>query len=190
MPTPPERARRRPVRRYDPQDKRARLIAAAAVVIGERGLAGATVPLISRRAGVSRGLIHYHFPNMAALVHAAAQQHYAEWLAALQTAAQAAPDRTGVAVEAVATARALVAQAPAFWAARAAFVASAPHDPTLAEILAAGDRDAAQLIGPCDVLVCGFATRPAARRLEAADWEELERAAVAVTRGWRRAAAV
>lgn len=187
MPPEPRRAASR--RRYDPRAKVARLVEAAASVIGERGIAGATVPLITARAGVSRGLIHYHFPNLAALVREAARQHCAEWVRTLESVVAQAGDADALAREAVAVTRALVAQSPVFWSLRAALRAQAQHDPALAEIMSAGDRAAAQFIGPLDALLCGFAVRPEAQALEPQAWATVERGAVALARQWRDVAA-
>ncbi|TRV73184.1 TetR/AcrR family transcriptional regulator [Streptomyces sp. 130] len=53
------------------------LISAAAEVFGADGYAMATLPVISGRAGVSSGALHFHFPNkdaLAAAVESAAAQ--------------------------------------------------------------------------------------------------------------------
>ncbi|WP_328904737.1 TetR/AcrR family transcriptional regulator (plasmid) [Streptomyces sp. NBC_00441] len=46
------------------------LISAAAEVFGADGYAMATLPVISGRAGVSSGALHFHFPNKDALASA------------------------------------------------------------------------------------------------------------------------
>lgn len=43
--------------------KKERLLAAAKAVMAQRGFANTTVSLVAEQAGVSRGLIHYHFSN-------------------------------------------------------------------------------------------------------------------------------
>ena len=174
---------RRARARYDPEAKIARLIGAAAIEIGERGIAGATVPRIAARARVSRGLVHYHFANTAALVHAVARAHCAEWVDVLRTAAAASPDGPALAREVVGAARALVGQHPTFWALRAALVAGAHLDVQLAEILGAAHREGARLIGPLDALVCGFAVRPAAGTLDDPSWAVIEQAAIQLAAG-------
>jgi len=53
---------------------RARLIEAAAGLIGERGWAGVSTRLVAERAGVAPGLVHYHYSSLQALLGEAALQ--------------------------------------------------------------------------------------------------------------------
>lgn len=53
-------------------DARDRILQAARAVVTERGPAGATFEVIAERAGVSRGLVHYHFKRKDALFVAVA----------------------------------------------------------------------------------------------------------------------
>ncbi|MFJ9034946.1 TetR family transcriptional regulator, partial [Streptomyces sp. NPDC102274] len=46
------------------------LIRAAAEVFAEEGVALASISMISRRAGVSNGALHFHFESKKALAHA------------------------------------------------------------------------------------------------------------------------
>src|SRR5687767_4734729 len=56
---------------------RTRLLDAAVAVLLERGYAGASLPAICERAGLSRGAQLHHFPTKAALM-AAAVEHLFE----------------------------------------------------------------------------------------------------------------
>lgn len=67
------------------------LISAAAEVFGTDGYAMATLPAISRRAGVSSGALHFHFPNKDALA-AAVESAAAESVRALTEECTAAAD--------------------------------------------------------------------------------------------------
>ena len=60
MPRFPVR-RARPVRRRDPEDKRQRILAAAARFLGEEGYEAMTAARVAAAAGVSEGLIFHHF---------------------------------------------------------------------------------------------------------------------------------
>ena len=60
MPHPPVR-RARSVRRRDPEDKRQRILAAAARLLGEEGYQAMTAARVAAAAGVSEGLIFHHF---------------------------------------------------------------------------------------------------------------------------------
>ncbi len=53
-----------------PQVVRARLLAEANLIVVERGLAGLSLDLVARRAGVSKGGLIHHFPSRQALVDA------------------------------------------------------------------------------------------------------------------------
>jgi len=54
----------------DPQTTRDRLIAAAFRVVAREGLDAASVKMIAADAGLTPGLLHYHFPNKGALLEA------------------------------------------------------------------------------------------------------------------------
>jgi AcrR family transcriptional regulator len=62
MPTSAERGR----------EVRARLLAAAAALIAERGWSAVTTRTLAERAGVGPGLVHYHFTSLQALLTDAA----------------------------------------------------------------------------------------------------------------------
>ncbi|GAB3484952.1 TetR/AcrR family transcriptional regulator [Nocardiopsis coralliicola] len=53
---------------------RARLLAAAAALIGERGWGAVSTRSVAERAGVAPGLVHYHFASLQALLRTAALQ--------------------------------------------------------------------------------------------------------------------
>ena len=53
---------------------RERLIAAAFVVVAREGLEAASVKVIAAEAGITAGLLHYHFPTKDALLEAALRQ--------------------------------------------------------------------------------------------------------------------
>ena len=63
-PRPPRGGRRRSPRwRRLPEERPRQILDAALEVFGERGLAGAKLDEIARRAGVSKGTIYLYFPN-------------------------------------------------------------------------------------------------------------------------------
>ncbi|OKI92112.1 hypothetical protein AMK18_33145 [Streptomyces sp. CB01249] len=66
------------------------LISAAAEVFGADGYAMATLPVISGRAGVSSGALHFHFPNKDALATAVEDAAAAAALALTEEAARTA----------------------------------------------------------------------------------------------------
>ncbi len=47
----------------DPEEKAQRILDAARTVLAEKGFSGATISLVAKEAGVSRGLLHYYFKN-------------------------------------------------------------------------------------------------------------------------------
>ena len=56
-----------PKRRRDPEGRPQQILEAAFVEFGERGLAGARLDDIAKRAGVAKGTIYLYFPNKEAL---------------------------------------------------------------------------------------------------------------------------
>ena len=64
-PAPPKRPARQPEPRWRrlPEERPRQILDAALQVFGERGLAGARLDDIARRAGVSKGTIYLYFPN-------------------------------------------------------------------------------------------------------------------------------
>ncbi|MGP3923001.1 TetR/AcrR family transcriptional regulator [Streptomyces sp. 8N616] len=64
-------AGRRPTRRDDQREtSRRKLLDAALEILAEEGYRGLTVKRVGDRAGVSRGLVNYHFTSKAGLVEA------------------------------------------------------------------------------------------------------------------------
>ena len=61
---------------------RARLVAAAAEILVEHGLAGATTPRIAERARMSQGALFKHFPTKDAILAAAVEAMLHEFVAA------------------------------------------------------------------------------------------------------------
>lgn len=60
---------------------REKLIAAAFVVVARDGLDAASVKVIAAEAGVTPGLLHYHFASKEALIEAAMQAALSDYLA-------------------------------------------------------------------------------------------------------------
>ena len=71
----------------------AAILEAAAHILGERGWPGTTTNAVAERAGVSIGSLYQYFPNKLALVEAVRQRHFADVLAVLAAAADAAAPR-------------------------------------------------------------------------------------------------
>ena len=72
-------------RRRDPEARPAQILDAAFHEFGERGLAGARLDDIAKRAGVAKGTIYLYFPNKEALFR---EMVRATTIAALETAEQ------------------------------------------------------------------------------------------------------
>ncbi|HKJ25593.1 MAG TPA: TetR/AcrR family transcriptional regulator [Myxococcota bacterium] len=70
-PSPARRAR--PARRRDPEDKRERILAAAARFLGEEGYEAMTAARVAAAAGVSEGLIFHHFGSKRGVLEALAE---------------------------------------------------------------------------------------------------------------------
>lgn len=67
----PDRADQRPSRRAAAKaSTRARLIQATIAAIADRGFAGTTLADVARRAGMSRGIVNFHFASKEALLAA------------------------------------------------------------------------------------------------------------------------
>lgn len=71
---------------------RARLLQAAAELIGERGWHAVSTRMLAERAGVRPGLVHYHFANLSALLNAAAIASITDLLDESLQQLQGAPD--------------------------------------------------------------------------------------------------
>ncbi|MBZ9645285.1 TetR/AcrR family transcriptional regulator, partial [Streptomyces sp. PSKA30] len=71
MSEPTVAARRPPTKRDDQREaSRRRLLNAALEILAEEGYRGLTVKRVGERAGVSRGMVNYHFASKAGLVEA------------------------------------------------------------------------------------------------------------------------
>jgi len=75
-------------RTRDPEDKRARLMAAARELFAQRGFAATTTADVARRAGVSEGIVFHHFGSKAELLEEVAAD-YGRALASAMFAAAA-----------------------------------------------------------------------------------------------------
>ncbi len=75
----------KPARTAPPEERRKQLIDATISVIAEAGISGATLPEITRRAGLSLGLANFHFGSKDGLIAAAlmslAEEHRDMWQA-------------------------------------------------------------------------------------------------------------
>ncbi len=62
------------------------VVAATIALIGEVGWAGVTTRMVARRAGVTQGVIHYHYGSKDALLRAAVMVAFSQMLAGPMTA--------------------------------------------------------------------------------------------------------
>src|SRR5437588_3876871 len=72
------RPRRRYAPRMPPEQRREQLIDAALSVILKEGYRGVSIEAIAREAGVTRPVVHDHFPHLGRLLHALVEreEHY------------------------------------------------------------------------------------------------------------------
>jgi AcrR family transcriptional regulator len=77
-PAAPTKSHAKPRPKAQP-NTRDRLIAAAFRVVAREGMEGASVKSIAAEAGVTPGLLHYHFPTRDALLVAALRQAQADY---------------------------------------------------------------------------------------------------------------
>src|SRR5918997_4977866 len=66
------------------RDVRLRLLSAAAELIAELGWSAVSTRLLAERAGVTPGLVHYHFPSLQALLRDAALGMMSDLLSATE----------------------------------------------------------------------------------------------------------
>ncbi len=117
-----------------PTSTRERLIAAAFRVVAREGLEAASVKAIAADAGLTPGLLHYHFPTKAALLEAVLRAALANYLEVSRQRREAtAPDDQIAAYFRWARA-ALIAERD-FFKVRLAFAAAALTNPDLAAVL-------------------------------------------------------
>lgn len=113
---------------------RERLIGAAFVVVAREGLEAASVKVLAAEAGVTPGLLHYHFPTKDALLEAALRQALEGYLLRVRTwRATAAPEDQVSAF--FAEARQAVTTDADFFRVRLAFAARALAHPGLAAVM-------------------------------------------------------
>jgi AcrR family transcriptional regulator len=74
-------------RRERSGERRSRILEAARACFGEAGFAGATVPAIAARAGVSNGLLYQFFRGKEHLFEVVVQEIIADWMRAMAPAA-------------------------------------------------------------------------------------------------------
>ena len=84
-------------RRRSPEERPAQILEAAFAEFGERGLAGARLDDIARRAGIAKGTIYLYFPNKDALFCEMVRTSLVERIA--EAEARAAAEQTGTATE-------------------------------------------------------------------------------------------
>lgn len=117
-----------------PTTTRERLIAAAFRVVAREGLEAASVKAIAADAGLTPGLLHYHFPTKAALLEAVLRAALANYLEVSRQRREAT-----VADDQIAAyfrwARASLAAERDFFKVRLAFAAAALTNPELAAVL-------------------------------------------------------
>jgi AcrR family transcriptional regulator len=89
IPTPEPSATQEPRWRRLPEERPQQIIEAAFTVFGEKGLGGARLDDIAKRAGVSKGTIYLYFPNKEALFREMIRQTMVVRLEAAQTAIDA-----------------------------------------------------------------------------------------------------
>ncbi len=117
-----------------PTTTRERLIAAAFRVVAREGLEAASVKAIAADAGLTPGLLHYHFPTKAALLEAVLRAALANYLEVSRQRREATPaeDQIGAYFR---WARASLGVERDFFKVRLAFAAAALTNPELAAVL-------------------------------------------------------
>jgi AcrR family transcriptional regulator len=97
-----------------PEDRSQRIVAAMRACVGEHGVAGATFDRVAREAGVSRGLLHYHFGTKEQLLAEALRHDCAVRMEALEAALAGARTRDDVLDVLVSSLEDMVERDPAF----------------------------------------------------------------------------
>lgn len=153
-------------------DTRTKLIDAALVVVARDGLGEANVKAIAQEAGVTAGLLHYHFASKDELLFAAVERAGEEYIAALDALiAGNPPERLFDAYTAFSHA-ALHDHRPLF-ALRLALAVRAINEPAISARLAGADAAIAERLGSVLARHAGRAEageedRVAARMIKAA----------------------
>lgn len=118
----------------EPKTTRERLIAAAFRVVARDGLEAASVKAIAADAGLTPGLLHYHFPTKAALMEAVLREALAAYVEASRARREAARPEDQIA-DYFRWARASVETERDFFKVRLAFAAAALTSGDLAAVL-------------------------------------------------------
>lgn len=113
---------------------RDRLIDAAFVVVAREGIEGASVKSIAAEAGITPGLLHYHFPTREAVLEAALRRALAEYLERSRLRRESTPPEKQIDAF-LADARSSAARDRDFFRVRLAFAAKALAEPALAAVL-------------------------------------------------------
>lgn len=113
---------------------RDRLIAAAFVVVAREGLEAASVKAIAAEAGITAGLLHYHFPTKDALLEAALRQALDGYIVRVRTRREATAREDQIAAFFADARQAVTADAD-FFRARLAFAVRALAHPPLAAVM-------------------------------------------------------
>ena len=113
---------------------RDRLIDAAFAVVARDGFDGASVKNIAAEAGITPGLLHYHFPSREAVLEAALRRALDDYLDRSRRRRESTPPEEQIDAF-LADARAAVETDRDFFRVRLAFAAKALVDPALAAVL-------------------------------------------------------
>lgn len=117
-----------------PKTTRERLIAAAFRVVAREGLEAASVKAIAADAGLTPGLLHYHFPTKAALLEAVLREALANYLEVSRQRREATAPADQIAAY-FRWARQSLGVEKDFFRVRLAFAAAALANPELAVVL-------------------------------------------------------
>lgn len=118
----------------EPTSTRERLIAAAFRVVAREGLEAASVKAIAADAGLTPGLLHYHFPTKGALLEAVLRVALENYLTALRETREASAPQDQLPAY-FRMAREMLEAERDFFKVRLAFAASALTNPALAAVL-------------------------------------------------------
>lgn len=114
------------------EERRRQIIAGLAEVMAERGYAKATVQEIAKAAGLTPGLVHYHFQSKQQILIALIEELAETVRARLRTSTESQDDRLHAAIDAlVGTAAGIEARAVACWV---VIGAEAVRDPVVRDL--------------------------------------------------------
>lgn len=117
--------------------KSRQIIDAARKVLAEKGFAGTTVNLVAAEAGVSRGLLHYHFKNKEAILAQVIRENMRASEALVADMLADAPSPEAFAARLIGGLRTLLREDPAFFHLFFEAWAVARQSPLVADELAA-----------------------------------------------------